>query len=105
MRKYITFHSQLLLLVESTIGSLLEKLFKLNIFNINILTSGRLSTSHDKTKLKNDVRVEFFYRERAKLRNYLIQVKLIHNLNLAKYIIESNKIIITTIYLRENVQS
>ena len=53
-------------------GFLLGKLAKLSISNTNISTSGRLTTSHDEAKLKNDVYVKFFYGERARLRAYLI---------------------------------
>ena len=56
-------------------------------------------------KLKDDIRVEFFHGERARLRAYLIQVKLVHSLNLEKYSTEANKIIIATTYLREDTQS
>ena len=35
-------------------------------------TSGRLATSYDEAKLKDDVYVEFFHGERARLRAYLI---------------------------------
>ena len=67
--------------------------------------SGRPSTFHDEAKLKDDVRVEFFHGERAKLRNYLMQVKLVHNLNLAKYATKSNKVMIAATYLRGDAQS
>ena len=49
--------------------------------------------------------MEFFYGERAKLRAYLIQVKLVYALNLSKYSSESNKVMITTTYLRGDAQS
>ena len=84
--------------------SLLEKLAKLSISNINIFSSSRLATSHDEIKLKDNICIEFFYRERAQLRAYLIQVKLVYSLNLEKYFTEANKIIIATTYLREDTQ-
>ena len=65
-----------------------------------MLSSSRLTTSHDEVKLKDDIRVKFFYGERARLRVYLIQVKLVYSLNLGKYFTEANKVIIATIYLR-----
>ena len=58
--------------IESTIGFLLGKLAKLSIFNINISSSSYLATSYDKVKLKDNIYIEFFYRERARLRAYLI---------------------------------
>ena len=82
---------------------MLEKLAKLSIFNTNISTSSRLATSYDEVKLKDNIRVEFFYGERARLKAYLIQVKLVYNLNLGKYSIEANKIIIAATYLRGDI--
>ena len=58
--------------VRSTTGSLLGKLAKLSISNTNMFSSSRLATSYDEVKLKDDIRVEFFYGERARLRVYLI---------------------------------
>ena len=49
--------------------------------------------------------MEFFYRERAKLRAYLIQVKLVYALNSLKYSSELNKVMIATTYLRGDAQS
>ena len=51
---------------------LLGKLARLSIFNTNIFTSSCLAISYDKVKLKDNICVEFFYRERARLRVYLI---------------------------------
>ena len=68
-------------------------------------TSSRLATSYNEVKLKDNIRVEFFYGERARLRAYLIQVKLVYSLNLEKYFTEANKVIITTTYLRGDTQS
>ena len=84
-------------------GFLLEKLARLNISNTNISISSCLATSHKEIKLKDNIRVEFFYGERARLRAYLIQVKLVYSLNLEKYSTKTNKVIITTIYLREDI--
>ena len=67
--------------------------------------SSRLAISHDEIKLKDNICVEFFYGERARLRAYLIQVKLVHSLNLEKYSIEANKVIIAATYLRGDTQS
>ena len=58
--------------IRFTTRSLLEKLAKLSIFNTNISTSSRLATSYNKVKLKDNICIEFFYREQAKLRAYLI---------------------------------
>ena len=91
--------------VGSTTGSLSGKLAKLSISNTNMSTSGRPTTSHDEVKLKDDVRVEFFHGERAKLRAYLMQVKLVHALNPSKYSSESNKVMIAATYLRGDAQS
>ena len=49
--------------------------------------------------------MEFFYGERAKLRAYLIQVKLVYALNLLKYSSEPNKVMIAITYLRGDAQS
>ena len=49
--------------------------------------------------------MEFFHEERAKLRAYLMQVKLVYALNPLKYSSESNKVMITTTYLRGDTQS
>ena len=98
----MTSHLRLSLLVESTTGFLLGKLAKLSISNTNMFSSSRPAISYNKIKLKDDICVEFFYRERARLRAYLIQVKLIYSLNLEKYSTEANKIIIAIIYLRED---
>ena len=48
--------------------------------------------------------MEFFQGERARLRTYLMQVKLVHSLNPGKYSTEMNKIMITTTYLRGDAQ-
>ena len=69
-----------------------------------MFSSSRLAISHDEVKLKDDIRVEFFHGERARLRAYLIQVKLVHSLNLEKYSTEANKVIIATTYLRGDAQ-
>ena len=49
--------------------------------------------------------MEFFHRERAKLRAYLIQVKLVYALNPSKYSSEPNKVMIAVTYLRGDAQS
>ena len=67
-------------------------------------SSSCLATSYDEVKLKDDIRVEFFHRERARLKAYLIQVKLVYSLNLEKYFTEANKVIIATTYLKEDIQ-
>ena len=85
-------------------GSLSGKLAKLSISNINISTSSRPATSYNKVKLKDNIRVKFFHRERARLKVYLIQVKLVYSLNPEKYSTKANKIIITVTYLREDAQ-
>ena len=51
------------LLIRSTIGFLLKKLAKLSIFNTNMFTSSYLAISYDKIKLKDNIHIEFFYRE------------------------------------------
>ena len=91
--------------VRSTTGFLLGKLVRLSISNTNMFSSSRLAISYDKVKLKDDICVEFFYRERARLRVYLMQVKLVHSLNLGKYFTEANKVIIAATYLRGDAQS
>ena len=58
--------------VGSTTESLSGKLARLSISNTNMSTSGHPATSHDETKLKDDVRIEFFHGERARLRAYLM---------------------------------
>ena len=90
--------------IGSTMGSLSGKLARLSISNTNISTSSRLATSYDEVKLKDNIRVEFFHGEQARLRAYLIQVKLVHSLNLGKYSTEANKVIITTTYFRGDAQ-
>ena len=85
-------------------GFLLGKLARLSISNTNMSISSRLAISHDEIKLKDNIRIEFFYGERARLKAYLIQVKLIYSLNLEKYSTKANKIIIIVTYLREDIQ-
>ena len=68
-----------------------------------MFSSSYLATSHNEVKLKDNIYMEFFYREWARLRAYLIQVKLVYSLNLEKYFIEANKIIITITYLRGDI--
>jgi hypothetical protein len=68
-------------------------------------SSSKPPTSHDEVKLKNDVRIEFFHGERAKLRAYLMQVKLVHALDPSKYASEVNKVLIAATYLRGDAQS
>ena len=51
---------------------LLEKLARLNIFNTNIFISSRLAISYNEIKLKDNICIEFFYEERARLKVYLI---------------------------------
>ena len=85
-------------------GSLSEKLARLSISNTNISTSSRPAISHNEIKLKDDICVEFFHKERARLRAYLMQVKLVHSLNSEKYSTKTNKIIIAATYLRGDAQ-
>ena len=59
-------------------------------------------TKSSEAKLKNNIYIKFFHGEQAKLRAYLIQIKLVHALNLAKYSNKTNKMLITIIYLRGN---
>jgi len=88
-------------LTGSTISLVTGRLSKLSISNTPISSlSSKPTTLNDEVKLKNDVRIKFFYRERAKLRAYLIQVKLVYTLNPAKYVSEANKVLITVTYLR-----
>ena len=68
----MTSYLRSLSLIRSTMGFLLGKLAKLSISNINMFSSSRLATSHDEVKLKDNIRVKFFYGERARLRAYLI---------------------------------
>ena len=58
--------------VRSTTRFLLEKLARLSISNTNISTSSCLATSYNEVKLKDNIYIEFFYREQARLRVYLI---------------------------------
>ena len=51
---------------------LLGKLAKLSIFNTNIFSSSYLATSYNKVKLKDNIYIEFFYEEQARLKAYLI---------------------------------
>jgi Retrotransposon gag protein/Zinc knuckle/WCCH motif len=67
-------------------------------------TSGKATESNE-SKLKNDIRVEFFHGERAKLRAYLMQVKLVHALDPSKYASETNKVLLAATYLRGDAQS
>ena len=53
-------------------GFLLGKLARLSISNTNMFTSSCLAISYNEVKLKDNIRIEFFYRERARLRVYLI---------------------------------
>ena len=59
----MTSYPRLLLPIKSTIGFLLEKLAKLSIFNINIFSSSHLAISYNEVKLKDNIHIEFFYRE------------------------------------------
>ena len=52
--------------------SLSEKLARLSISNTNISTSSHLAISYNEIKLKDNICIEFFYREQARLRAYLI---------------------------------
>ena len=63
------------------------------------------SGKEESFKVKDDVRVEFFYGERSKLRAYLMQVKLVHSLNPSKYSTELNKVLLAATYLRGDAQS
>ena len=100
----MTSHPRLLSPIRSTTGSLSGKLVKLSISNTNMSSSSRPATSHDEVKLKDNIRVEFFYGEQARLRAYLIQIKLVHSLNLEKYSTKANKVIIAATYLRGDAQ-
>ena len=100
----MTSHPRLPSLIKFTIGFLVEKLAKLSISNINMSSSSRLATSYNEVKLKDNICMKFFYGKRARLRAYLIQVKLVYSLNLEKYFTKANKVIITVIYLREDAQ-
>ena len=52
------------------------------------------------SRLKDNVKVKYFYSERHKIRMYLMQVKLLHRLNLKKYNNEETKVLIVGNYLR-----
>ena len=100
----MTSYPRLLSPVESIIESLSGKLAKLSISNTNMSSSSCLAISYDEVKLKDDICVEFFHEERARLRAYLMQVKLVYSLNLGKYSTKANKVMITIIYLRGDAQ-
>ena len=59
----MTSYLRSFLFIRSTIESLLKKLAKLSIFNINIFFSNYLAISYNKIKLKDNIYIEFFYRE------------------------------------------
>ena len=98
----MTSHLKSPLPIRSTIEFLIGKLAKLSISNTNIFSSSHLAISYNKIKLKDNIYIEFFYGKQARLRAYLIQVKLVYSLNLEKYSIKANKVIITITYLRED---
>jgi hypothetical protein len=54
-------------------------------------------------KHKNDLRIDYFHRNRAKLRAFLIQIKLAFAINKEKYIDQPLKILMAAAYLRESV--
>ena len=83
-----------------TISSVTGRLSKLNL-------SDKMSGSgkEESSKIKDDVRVEFFQGERSRLRAYLMQVKLVHSLNPQKYSTELNKVLLAATYLRGDAQS
>ena len=91
------------LLTGSTISLVTGRLSKLSISNTLISSLNSKPThSNNEVKLKNNVYIKFFYSERAKLRAYLIQVKLVYALNPAKYASEINKVLIIITYLRRD---
>ena len=59
----MTSYLRLSLFIKSTIEFLLKKLAKLSIFNTNIFFSSCLAISYNKIKLKDNIYIEFFYRE------------------------------------------
>ena len=59
----MTSYLRSLLPIRFTIESLLEKLTKLSISNINIFFSSYLAISHNKIKLKDNIYIEFFYKK------------------------------------------
>ena len=89
-------------LTGSTISSVTGRLSKLSISNHTLISSlnSKATTLNDEVKLKNNVRIKFFHRERVKLRAYLIQIKLVYTLNPVKYDSDINKVLITVTYLR-----
>ena len=68
----MTFYLRSLSSIKSTTRFLLEKLAKLSIFNTNIFSSSCLAISYNKIKLKDNIYMKFFYKERARLRIYLM---------------------------------
>ena len=61
------------LLTGSTISLVTGRLSKLSISNTYISSlSSKPTTLNNKARLKNNVYIKFFYKERAKLRAYLI---------------------------------
>ena len=59
----MTSYLKSLLSIKSTIKSLLKKLAKLSISNINIFTSNYLATFYNKIKFKDNIYIKFFYRK------------------------------------------
>jgi hypothetical protein len=90
------------LLTGSTISLVTGRLSKLSINTLMSSLNSKATTLNNKVKLKNNVYIKFFHRERAKLRAYLIQVNLVYILNPVKYNSDVNKVLIIVTYLRRD---
>jgi hypothetical protein len=51
-------------------------------------------------KYKNDLKIDYFYKNKAKLKVFLIQLELIFIINKKKYTDQSLKILMTAVYLK-----
>ncbi len=87
----------------SPTSSITGKLRTLNILTPNIFTKGDSNRDTDSdSKNKDDITVNFFYRDKGKLRAYLLQYKIVFILKPSKFKDKITKVIYVAARLRGN---
>jgi hypothetical protein len=91
--------------IQSLIDFFANKLSKFNISKedqtqANFFKTETMTETIFCKKHKNDLKINYFYKDKAKLRVFLIQLKLAFAMNKEKYTDQPSKILIAAVYLR-----
>ena len=87
----------------STTGSITGKLSKLSLSNTNAPTRTNMSsTTHEYKSVKDEIKIDFFYGDRAKLRPFLVQLGMAFRLQSGKFPDSPTKVLFASTHLRGN---